>query len=63
MNFPDAKKRTKVYEEEFYSIFRYPYRWLSQCNDGALARGRKQYGKYKKENMYQKQEKKNIKKS
>lgn len=52
VKFPDAKKRDLVIDEEFYSIFRYPYAELSRSVYGTLSEGRKQFGaKRKKANQ------------
>lgn len=48
VKFPDAKKRDLVFDEEFYSIFRYPYAKLSSSVYGTLAKGREQFGEIKK---------------
>ena len=48
VNFPNAKRRGLVIDEEFYSIFRYPYAELSRSIYGTLSEGRKQFGANKK---------------
>jgi hypothetical protein len=47
VNFPSAQKRGLVIDEEFYSIFRYPYAERSRSVYGTLAEGRKQFGEIK----------------
>lgn len=58
VNFPNAQKRDLVIDEEFYSIFRYPYAEFSRSVYGTLSEGRKQFGANKKKMNQGKSEKK-----
>lgn len=58
VKFPNAKKRDLVIDEEFYSVFRYPYAELSRSVYGTLSEGRKQFSANKKKTNQGKSEKK-----